>query len=298
MEPFVPHRILVATDFSDVSTWALRHAVTWAQHSGAQLTVLHVQEPPAVWADPYLGSYNITGLVEATWQAATQRLEEYVRQHVPPSVPVTRELMSGSPSKVIEEYAAAAQADLVVLGTHGRGGISRLILGSVAERALRIARQPTLIVRQPPKAEAADPEGPRLKHILCPVNYTEVARAAFEHAASAARTFEARLTVVFAIEPDGGAPRVTPESVQRAEEMLQAWLPAATEVAFQIHPVVRHGNAAEQIIALAREASVDLVVIGAQHRRFADTTVLGVTTVRVTRHAPCPVLVVPRFGEA
>jgi universal stress protein A len=61
-----------------------------------------------------------------------------------------------------------------------------------------------------------------------------------------------------------------------------------------MQPIVRHGDAGEQVITLAQEAKVDLVVIGAQHRRFVDTTVLGVTTVRVTRHAPCPVLVVPR----
>lgn len=333
MEPFAPRQILAASDFSEVSTCALRHAVMWAQRFHAELTVLHAQEFPPVGTDPYFGSYSLTGLLDATRDAIAQELEEYVAKHVPPDVPVHRELMTGPPTAVIEEYAASTRADLVVLGTHGRGGVSRLLLGSVAERALRISQRPTLIVRQPegsdgetgrPAARPVSEEAPRLRHVLCPVNYTDIARAAFEHAGAVARTFGASLTVVFAVEPSHGY--LAPGELRSAEEQLQAWLrdtpndtetrdhptrgdgspsaPGATEGATpaagqapphcQMQPIVRHGDAGEQVIRLAQEADVDLIVIGAQHRTFVDTTVLGVTTVRVTRHAPCPVLVVPR----
>jgi nucleotide-binding universal stress UspA family protein len=290
MAPFAPGHILAATDFSEVSTRALRHAVAWARRYGARLSVVHVQEPPPVWGDPSVGSYNLTALVEATWQATLEQLTAYVQQQVPADVSVTHELLSGSPAAAIEEYAEGAGADLVVLGTHGRGVLSRLLLGSVAERAMRMAEQPALIVRSAGEAAAAGAGEPRVTHVLCPVNYTDVARAAFESAAAVARTFEARLTAVFTVEESS----LTAQEQQRAEEMLRAWLPAESATGFEIQPLVRHGNAAEQVIALAHEAAVDLVVIGAQHRRFADATVLGVTTVRVTRHAPCPVLVVPQ----
>jgi universal stress protein A len=126
------------------------------------------------------------------------------------------------------------------------------------------------------------------------VNYSEVARSAFEHACAVTRTFGARLTVLFAVEEKD----LTPERMVQAEEKLRTWLPAELAMECQMQPVIRHGDAGEQVVTLAREAAVDLVVIGAQHRRFADTTVLGVTTVRVTRHAPCPVLVVPRSEDA
>lgn len=112
--------------------------------------------------------------------------------------------------------------------------------------------------------------------------------------ASVAEAFEARLTAVCAIEEE----EVQPAELQRAEELLRDWLPSVPALKFSVQAVVRHGNAAEQVLGLAREAAVDLIVIGAQHRRFADTSVLGVTTVRVTRHAPCPVLVVPRTSGA
>jgi nucleotide-binding universal stress UspA family protein len=199
-------------------------------------------------------------------------------------------LRDGSPTRVIDEYTSERPGDLAVLGTHGRGGLGRLLLGSVAEQTLRLARQPTLLVRPLPGDEAA---APAVGHILCPMNYTEIGRMAFEHACSAARTFGARLTVVFVVEQEARPP----DSVQRAEEMLRTWMPPEAAAGLEIHTVVRHGDAAEQVVALAREAAVDLVVLGAQHRRFADTSVLGVTTVRVTRHSPCPVLVVPRPSD-
>jgi nucleotide-binding universal stress UspA family protein len=128
------------------------------------------------------------------------------------------------------------------------------------------------------------------------VNDTEVGRTALDHACSVARAFGACLTVLFVLESPHGDP--TPESLRHAEKELRSWLSAEDGLEYELQPIVCHGDAAEQIVALARQAAVDLVVIGAQHRRFVDTTVLGVTTVRVTRYAPCPVLVVPCSSDA
>jgi nucleotide-binding universal stress UspA family protein len=288
MSPFAPRGILAATDFSEIATYALRHAVTWAQRCGARLMVIHAHEVPILLAHPHCSGYDLADLLETARASAEECLTQHVQAHVPPDISVSLEVVAGTPATVIEEYAERGGADLVVIGTHGRGGISRLLLGSVAERVLRRAPQPTLIVR--PRAQEQAPDTPRVTHILCPVNYSEVARVAFQHACTVARTFGARLTVLFAIEEKP----VTPPLIVHAEHRLKSWLPAEPEVECQMQPVVRHGDAAEQAITLAREAAVDLVVIGAQHRRFVDTTVLGTTTVRVTRHAPCPVLVVPR----
>jgi nucleotide-binding universal stress UspA family protein len=288
MRPFAPRRILTATDFSDLSTQALRHAVAWAQRYRSELIVLHAEECAPLTGDFTLANY-VSEFAQATREAAAQNLAESVMLHVPLDIRVTRERVTGSPARVIEEYAAAHDVDLVVLGTHGRGGLVRFLLGSVAEYTLRLARHPTLIVRQPPHHGEASAM-PRVRHVLCPVNYTDVARDAFAHAAAVAHTFCARLTVVFACEAEDQRF----ESLQCAEDRLRSWLPAEAGTEYDVHPVVRHGDAAEQVISLARETAADLVVIGAQHRRFVDSTVLGVTTVRVTRHAPCPVLVIPR----
>src|SRR5260370_12395653 len=108
MEPFAPQRILAATDFSEVSIAALRHAVSWAQRFRAELVVLHAQEFLPVPLDP-LASYALPlgscaeELQEAAREAATQQLEAAVRQYVPAAVPVTRELLSGAPAELLHE---------------------------------------------------------------------------------------------------------------------------------------------------------------------------------------------------
>jgi nucleotide-binding universal stress UspA family protein len=101
-----------------------------------------------VGGDPYFGSYDFTTLIEATRRGVEAQLSEYVRRHVPSGITVSCEIGAGSPAAMIDEYAEGAGVDLVVLGTHGRGGLSRFLLGSVAERTLRMARHPILIVRQ------------------------------------------------------------------------------------------------------------------------------------------------------
>lgn len=297
MKEFAPRRLLAATDFSEVSTWALAHAVLWARRTGARLTVLHVQEFPPIGGDPYFGSYDLSSLIETTRMALSRHLDEQVRQHVPEGVSVDRRLVAGSPATVIEEVAEEIEADMVVLGTEGRGGLSRFLLGSVAERVLRMATRPTLIVRRPLQAGKTPPE-PRVEQILCPMNETQVATAAFACAYATARIFGAHLTALCVVEPHEGADE--PGRLARAAEALRQRLletignvPGGDLANCQVQAVARHGDAAEQVIALARETGTDLVVLGAQHRTFFDSTVLGVTTVRVTRHAPCPVLVVP-----
>jgi nucleotide-binding universal stress UspA family protein len=294
MSEFAPRRIVAGTDFSEASTSALRHAVKWAERTGAELIVVHVQEFPPIAGDPYFGSYNIAQIMESTREAATKYLEEHVREIVPAGVSVKRELLAGSAASGIEEATEAAAADLVVLGTHGRGGIPRWLLGSVAERALRMASRPTLVVRQ---VEGRDVE-PELQEILCPMNESACAMKAFHVAFAAARIFGAKLTVLTVVESPGG--QEAPGDLARAVEALRARVrqdlgpSAEADLAdIQFEAVARQGDAAEQVIQLSRDAGIDLIVLGAQHKTFFDSTVIGLTTDRVTRHAPCPELVVP-----
>src|SRR5439155_24863154 len=113
-KPFAPSRILAGTDFSDLSTWALRHAAMWAQRYRAHLTVLHVQELPLLLGDPYFGVYDIAQMVEEAREATLKELTEYARQYVPSEVPVDCAVVPGTPASVIEEWVASSQIDLVV----------------------------------------------------------------------------------------------------------------------------------------------------------------------------------------
>jgi len=124
---------------------------------------------------------------------------------------------------------------------------------------------------------------------LCPINYSEVAHKALEHAVEMSRCFKAELLVLHVIES-----RSTDIRDEDEHHRLCAWVPDGIRSRCSLREIVRRGDAAEQIIEAATSAGCDMIVLGAQHKRFHDTTVLGTTTLRVTRHAPCPVLTVIR----
>ena len=134
--------ILFPTDFSTASDAALCHAEALARQSDAKLLILHVEEPPLA----YGGGELYYGLPEPSSERILQMLED-----VRPSdsaVPFVHRLVMGDPAAEIVNVAEAEQAELVVMGTHGRTGVSRLLMGSVAESVVRHAPCPVLIYRE------------------------------------------------------------------------------------------------------------------------------------------------------
>lgn len=137
-------RLLAAVDLSDHSRRALSVAGGIAQKLGATLEVLYV------WAAPYYEEplRDQAGLFERIREHARTELDEFVDgAGLPSSVPVERTIVSGTPTAEIQQRVQQTHADLLVLGTHGRGGVKRLVLGSVAESTARYATSATLVVR-------------------------------------------------------------------------------------------------------------------------------------------------------
>ncbi len=154
-------RILVPMDFSAPSDAALEYARTVATRFGASLHLLHVAE------DPYRSVYTtdvfvpeIEGLRDGILDSALGRLEDRVSPQDVSGRHTTIDAVIGTPAWSIVDYAGAHDIDLIVMGTHGRGGMSHLLMGSVAERVVRTAPCPVLIVRGPGKraTTAARPE--------------------------------------------------------------------------------------------------------------------------------------------
>ena len=138
-----PTSILVPTDFSDASEAALAHATMVASRFGAHLHVLHIVPDPhsEAWSIEATGM-NLGALVD-TWQAESQRrLDE-----LPIEGPHTCTTVVGQPHREILRYAKDQSVDLIVMGTHGRGALEHLLLGSVAERVVRTAPCPVTTVR-------------------------------------------------------------------------------------------------------------------------------------------------------
>lgn len=273
--------ILCPVDFSELSGLGLRHAAALARRHGARLRVLyaHSFQPP-----PYFSVNELEALHQRMRDSlgdARAALERFIAGHG--AGPAEAMVAEGLPADVIRRVAADTGAGLIVIGTHGRSGVNRFMLGSVAERVLRESRIPVLTVRGD---AAAAPEPP--KKILCPVNNTPAAREALKAALWFKEAFDSELTVVH-------VPETRPE---RAIADVCAWVPEAARPHCSFREMAAGADADHAILTLAREEGADLLVIGAQHRRFFDSTVLGSTTARVVRHAPCPVLTVPAGAGA
>ena len=145
--------ILMATDFSPTSADALEEALRMARELGCELKILHVYELPAPLALPYATASLYEGLDREARSGAERKLARLIDSAKNRGVAATPLLRQGFPDVEIVGAAERERADLIILGTHGRRGASRLLLGSVAARVVATAACPVLTVR-PAAAEA------------------------------------------------------------------------------------------------------------------------------------------------
>ena len=142
-------KILVPVDFSESSEAALQWATVLARDTGATLEIVHVETVPLTTG----GGEYIYSIPEPPTQELLERLNKIVPTD--PSVPVVHRLLAGDPAEAILRTAKSEGVDMIVMGTHGRRGISRLLMGSVAEAIVRRAECPVLILKTTSKVPAA-----------------------------------------------------------------------------------------------------------------------------------------------
>jgi nucleotide-binding universal stress UspA family protein len=143
-------RILVPSDFSEPADAALRYAATLAGDLGASLHLLHVFEDPYPAGGAFTAELYVPvapDLRDQLFEEAQARLRDRVAALAEDQVEATAEIYSGPTAKAIADYATTEDIDLIVIGTHGRGGMAHLLLGSVAERVVRTAPCPVLTIR-------------------------------------------------------------------------------------------------------------------------------------------------------
>jgi len=134
-------KILFPTDFSHLSDAALEYATTLARDTGAMLLIVHVEEPPMA----YGGGEMYYGIPEPD-RTEVRRMTEAVRP-TDPSVRYEHRLIDGSPAEEIVRLAEEEHVDMIVIGTHGRTGLKRLLMGSTAESVMRHAKCPVFIFK-------------------------------------------------------------------------------------------------------------------------------------------------------
>ena len=287
METFHPKLILCPTDFSEPATLALHYGKLLADCFNGRLVVLYADSfsPP-----PYFTSGQIEDLAKEIGRfkgAAYEHLTRYVKEQIGGSSEVEMAVAENQTVPAILLTAEEKKVDMIVMGTHGRSGFNRLMLGSITEKVLHETDRPVLTIREKKNFKKLSKDS--IQQVLCPINYTEVALQALEHAVAISKCFGAELLVLHVIES-----RSSDVNEEVEHGRLCAWISDDIRSRCSLKEIVRRGDAAEQIIDAASSGGCDMIVMGAQHKAFHDTTVLGTTTVRVTRHAPCPVLTVIR----
>lgn len=300
-------KILCPTDFSDCAAEALRRAATLAARFNARLSVLHVfpnfvavDVLPYAGLAPYLRPSLLTNELRA-------RLESELAAHVSPyestAGPIETCLTEGDPATDIRTKAEEIAADLLVMGTHGRGRLDRFILGSVTEKLVRSAPCPVLTLSPPVEKRPMGAAAPFDK-ILCAVDLGPSTPGVLSYALTLAeeRSQIVALHVVEGVgeaETEGTLRFSIPESaafrdalVREARERLQRIVPQSLRARCAVTERVVVGRAYKSILKAAATEGVDLIVVGLHGHGDVQRLFFGGTANHVVRQAPCPVLTV------
>lgn len=292
-------RILCPVDLSELSVRTLAYAGAIASRYDAHLTALHVV--------PSFTPMDVrTGLepVSLVYPVAQDEVLEQLRQTVAAAGlgegTVALMAETGEAAATVVDQALATRADLLVMGTHGRSGFDRFLLGSVAEKVLRKAPCPVLTV--PPHAPATPPSEVALRTILCPVDFSAAALEAFGFALDLARRSDASVVLVHAIEflaeeepletAHFNVPEFRSYLLTDARQRLESLVSGEPRLNRGVRTVVVVGRAHHGILHIAAAEGADLIVMGAQGRGGAALALFGSTTQQVVRGATCPVLTV------
>jgi nucleotide-binding universal stress UspA family protein len=276
-------QLLCPVDLSESSAQALRYAAAFSSVVHGDLTILYVRAAPLHRRDA--GKSSATSL-------------ETFASNVIGFGPSCRLLeRQGEPVTEILTTAVAVASDVIVMGTHGRTGVQRLLLGSVTERVIRRSPAPVLVVPHAIRMPAED--SVRLATVLCAVDFSDASSRAVDYAASIAAASGARLVLAHALEwseeadADPGSGRsFLPSSEDDAMAGLSELLTRGTHVHCDPELIVGYGTPADELRRFVDERDVDLVVLGIRRRNPIDLAVFGSTTQRLIRDGACPVLTV------
>jgi nucleotide-binding universal stress UspA family protein len=285
--------ILFATDFSSCSTAALSYATSFARRFGAMLHVAHVLP-----SDP-----NLAFMPPETWPLAMEEEEKWARERTEELEPqlqgVPHEVLTpkGEVRNILARIVREKEIDLIVLGTHGRTGVRKLFMGSVAEAVFR--GSPCAVLTVGPIVSPAPNGEIRFQNILFATDFSDDSLAALPYAISLAEVDQARVAILHVVgQPAAGVRH--PEELkhaltQRLQKLAQAqdypWCRAEYLVEFTplFEPV------GERVLQIARDRGADLIVMGVrrEHGTGAVVTHLTSTTAQhIVAHAECPVLTV------
>ncbi|VVD91684.1 Stress response protein NhaX [Pandoraea eparura] len=302
-------RILLATDGSESSRRALREAAAFARN-GDMIRVIHTVEDPVTLVTSAFGKLIDLEQVRRDMQREGEehlaRAVLYLREEgLDPQAHLldlrtTGETVPEAMTREANEWGA----DIIIVGTHGRSGVRRAMLGSVAEQILRSAEVPVMLVAGEARAHLPSRSGGHYERILVALDDSETSHRAFEYALSLARTHGASLRVVHVLDMPGPFlesfdPAPVLDAVRAVGEQTLKWatrrlheagVPGDVEMR-ELQPAGE--GVADQIIAAGKEADADVIVLGTHGRRGFRRFTLGSVAEDTARHAGRPVLLLP-----
>ncbi|MGH8094078.1 MAG: universal stress protein [Chthoniobacterales bacterium] len=297
--------ILVPLDFSDSSMQALKYAIPLAEKFKAAIHLIHVQPDDELTAISRAGQLMLN-CADAI-ALMQDRLAEIQRAHDVQFWPDNCHVPSGRPDHEICRLAATIKADLIVLSTHGYTGLKHVVLGSTAERVVRFAPCPVLVLRgakyQATSLDDSVMTDFKLGRILVPVDFSKCSLAGVRYAARLARSMGASLHLFHAVYPYAqviGFDRMSSTSgslVQIATETAREEMARLKAMTFlqdiTCETEVRVGPTADAISNTSGRREIDLLVTSTHGRTGFRRALLGSVAEQVVRYAKCPVITVP-----
>ena len=285
--------IVVPLDGSELADRAVAYAIPIARGAGGTLRLVRACMSVSPMVLDSGSAVRVAAAVHAAdlhdAQVAMERWVAGVRET---RLPVEGIVRCGSAADVILEEIEAAHADLVVMTTHGRGGLGRSLYGSVADEVLRRADIPILLVpTAAPEAQAGD----RPRRVLVALDGSELAEASLEPAVDLARALGADLALLRVVDPLEDAGKYVFVRTERArarrylQRVVRQMLPPCGEASLH----VRVGHVVPTILAAAAALRVDVVALGTHGRSGLSRLVMGSVATGLLQQATGPLLLVP-----
>ena len=282
--------ILVAFDGSDYSKAALTEISHWINRHGGNVSLVH-----AVYFDEEefsIAPEQREKRLELGKKICFQKKEKLSSEF---GLDADSLVCEGDPPEVIVDIASEKKADLIAMGTHGRRGLKRLLMGSVTSAVIVQAPCDVLVVKRPCSKCTGT-----YRSIMVPFDGSDSGRSALSRACHLAKIDNAEITALYVI------PRYEEmidffktESIrsslgQEARKIVDSAADLAAAQGISIKTEIVEGQAAEKIVDLAKKMKIDLIAMGSHGHRGVDKAILGSTAERVIMYAACPVLVVKR----
>ena len=291
-------RILCASDLSDFSNTAVFYGAALARVYEAELHLCHVIDLPIVSVHGEAFSYP-PDYVESLQENGLRQFETLM---APLPIDWKPHVEMGAIAPTIAKLTGTIDADLVIVATHGRSGLKRLLLGSVTEQLIRTVRCPFLIVTPPENKNLRDTiEQFAVKRILVGCDFSEDSSAAVAYGFSLAQEFQSVLHLVHVIEPFAYQDALMPDPMSAAVQTdlnahlnrkLDQLVPEGTRDWCDVTTACLAGKPFDELIKYAVLHAADLIILGIRGHGLVETLFLGSTTDRVIRRATCPILTV------